>query len=86
MHDQLGSALLRWLADPGSARWRAAAAALAELAGATDWGEAAKTGRVIPARGVDPAYDAAQRDLRAAQADLEAYLKQVRQSSTMGFL
>lgn len=54
--------------------WEAVEKAVSELANATDWKEAANTGRVVPAEGIDEAYDAAKRQVSRVQADLKAYL------------
>ena len=56
---------------------------LAGLQGATDWAEAEATGRVVPAPGVDAAYDAAEEAIARAEAELEEYLE-VRVGCTSG--
>eukprot|EP00887_Chlorella_sp_A99_P007330 scaffold2.g7330.t1 len=42
---------------------------------ATDWAEAESTGRVVPAPGVDAAYDATERAIEEAEEALKQYLK-----------
>lgn len=77
--DELSSSLLRKLVDPNSGRWRAVKTALAGIANATDWNDAEKTGRVVPAPGVDAAYDAARQRIRDTEAALQGHLQDVKQ-------
>ncbi|GFR46109.1 hypothetical protein Agub_g7597, partial [Astrephomene gubernaculifera] len=53
-------------------------AALQALEAATDWKEAAQTGRAVPEQGVDEVYDAAVEAVEAAEGRLQDYLKEVR--------
>ncbi|GIL60874.1 hypothetical protein Vafri_15713 [Volvox africanus] len=54
-------------------------AALEALEGATDWKEAAASGRAVPEQGVDEEYDAAVDAVEAVEQKMQAYLKEVRQ-------
>lgn len=60
VRDSIQSALLRSLVTPGSA-FPDLSAHLESIRGAADWDSAEKEGRVVPAPGVDEAYDAAER-------------------------
>ncbi|KXZ50845.1 hypothetical protein GPECTOR_15g531 [Gonium pectorale] len=55
------------------------ASTLEALESATDWKEAAQTGRAVPEPGVDEGYDAAVDAVDAANAQLQDYMKEVRQ-------
>ena len=57
---------------------------LADLRSAADWDEAEKTGRVVPASGVDPAYDAAEAAVAEAELSLAEYLKSARRELGAG--
>ncbi|GIL69309.1 hypothetical protein Vretimale_13435 [Volvox reticuliferus] len=54
-------------------------AALEALEGATDWKEAAASGRAIPEQGVDEEYDAAVDAVETIEQKMQDYLKEVRQ-------
>ncbi|GFH28140.1 DNA mismatch repair protein [Haematococcus lacustris] len=59
-------------------RWAQVEAALEVLSTATDWREAEATGRVIPAAGVDAAYDEALAAVADVEGRLAEYLQSVR--------
>ncbi|GLC55756.1 hypothetical protein PLESTB_001025500 [Pleodorina starrii] len=73
-----GSALLRRIVVD-RCRPAEVSAALEALEGATDWKEAASTGRAVPEQGVDEEYDAVGEAVEAVERKMKEYLKEVRQ-------
>eukprot|EP00884_Botryococcus_braunii_P001653 jgi/Botrbrau1/11489/Bobra.0360s0015.2 len=51
---------------------------LLELSNATDWDEAAKTGRVVPKKGISEDFDEAEAAVHKADTDLDSYLGSMR--------
>ena len=70
--------LLLDLVTPGRGAFPDMEADLAAMRAAADWEEAESTGRVVPAAGVDEAYDAAEAAVAEADAALSDYLQEVR--------
>jgi DNA mismatch repair protein MSH6 len=68
------SPLLKGLVTPGEGRFPDMEAALAEMRDAADWEDAEATGRVVPAAGVDAAYDAAEAAVTEAEEALATHL------------
>jgi len=73
------SELLASLVTPGRA-FPDMAGALGEMEAAADWGAAEREGRVVPAAGIDAAYDAAVEGVAGAARALDDYLGEVKGS------
>ncbi|KAK9844444.1 hypothetical protein WJX74_002610 [Apatococcus lobatus] len=73
---QTGSQVLQSLVTPGT-RFPDMQQQLQHLTDATDWSAACASGQIIPAQGVDAAFDEAEAEIKSAEKALKAYLKEV---------